>query len=345
MMKNPLGLILLLSCPALLSAGCNILNNEPVIDEVVVIAPKLVIRSSTAAVALDLMELKRGDRLEILDTAEVRTPTRVEEWYKVRTKDKNPVVGWVESRYVINQSIVKKLDDLFQITKDLPVQGRGRLKVQTKLRVEPAGDVVTLLSRGVMVDVVGKARTTVKQEKQQSPEDSDEPQEEPEAKTVLWLQIRLPDTEVLHSGWVGAQQVDLDVPEEILHLEGEGRRFTGWVAFEQVREKNGELKNNYIGLMKNIDSNDPVDFSRVWVLYYSFENHRYNGAYIESGLRGMLPVTLGTSTGHAGFKFNEIDNNGKSVLVEYEIIKRDPTKYEVRKLTPSSAIKTPRRRR
>src|SRR5260370_28416159 len=33
---------------------------------------------------------------------------------------------------------------------------------QTKLRIEAGGDVITYLSRGPMVDIVGKTRTTIK---------------------------------------------------------------------------------------------------------------------------------------------------------------------------------------
>src|SRR5437870_13578349 len=97
----------------LLVAACGLLPSESKIDEGIVIAPKLKIRSSTALAALDLAELKRGDRLDILDQAQVKTPTRTNEWYKVRTKTKDATEGWVESRYVINKSIVAKTDDLY----------------------------------------------------------------------------------------------------------------------------------------------------------------------------------------------------------------------------------------
>src|SRR5689334_13762801 len=78
---------------SLLLAGCGLLSGDPKIDEGVVIAPTLKIRSSTAPAALDLAEVKRGDRLDILDQAQFKTPTRVVEWYKVRTKDKSAVEG------------------------------------------------------------------------------------------------------------------------------------------------------------------------------------------------------------------------------------------------------------
>jgi hypothetical protein len=322
----------------LMASGCGLISGDQQIDEGIVIAPKLKIRSSTAMVALDLAEVKRGDRLEILEQAEVKTPTRVEEWYKVRTKN-DDVVGWVEARYLINKAVVEKIESLYARSKETPSQGVGRLKVQTRLRIEPGGDVVTHLSRGTPVEIVGKARTIVKPEKQQSAEDTDETTEEPEARTVLWYQVRLPEGEVLHAGWVGAQQVQLDVPDEILHLEGEGRRFTGWVVYDQVKDRKGEIKNNYIGLMKSLSTESPVDFTRIWVLTYAPNEGRYTGSYIEDGVRGLLPVTLTTSSGKRGFTIQELDENEKPVPVEYELTRLDASHVRVKRLSPKIHVK------
>jgi hypothetical protein len=159
---------------ALLLSGCGLISGDPKIDEGVVIAPKLKIRSTTAPAALDLAEVKRGDRLDILEQAQFKTPTRTVEWYKVRTKDKSAVEGWVETRYVINKSVVDKMNALFEKSQALPSQGTGHLKVQTRLRQEADGDVVTYLSRGTPVEIVGKARTTYKPDKQTDDDNADD---------------------------------------------------------------------------------------------------------------------------------------------------------------------------
>lgn len=326
-----LGSVLMLASVFL--AGCGWISSESKIDEGIVNAPKLKIRSSTALAALDLAEVKRGDRLEILEQAQVKTPTRTNEWYKVRTKTKDATEGWVEARYVINKSIVDKTQELFEKSKSVISQGTGRLKVQTRLRVEPGGDVITYLSRGMIVDIVGKARATVKPDKQQDGDsDESESADEPETRTVIWYQIRLPESEVLRAGWVGAQQVQLDTPDEILYLEGEGRRFTGWVVFDNTKPKKGEPKDNYIALMKNLSTEGPIDFTRLWVLIYAPEQGRYVGPYIEDGLRGVLPVSINPD--HRGFTIHELDENDKPVAVEYEAIRTDPSHLRVRRLSP-----------
>jgi hypothetical protein len=322
-------------------AGCSMLSGDTKIGEGIVSAPRLKIRSTTAQVALDLAEVKRGDKLDILDHAEVKTPTQVDEWYKVRTRATDGIVGWVQAKDMVNQSVVDKTEELFQKSKALPAQGKGHLKVRTKLRVEPGGDVATFLSRNTQVEVVGKQRTTVKPERQAS-EDTDEASEEPETRTILWYEIRLPESELLKCGWVGAQQVDLDVPEDIMYLEGEGRRFTGWVVFDQTHDRNGKIKNNYVGMMKSLGTEGPIDFTRLWVLTYSAADGHYNGSYIEDGLRGVLPITLDTALGRKGFTIHELDDNGKIVPLEYQLTRVDANKVHV---TPPPVKLTHKRKR
>jgi hypothetical protein len=338
----PSVLISILLLPAI---GCSLITGETPIDEAIVNSPKLKIRSSTAMVALDLAEVKRGDKLDILEQAQVKTPTRTDEWYKVRTKDKSETVGWVEARYLINKAVVDKVEELYKKTAEVPSQGKGRLKVQGKLRIEPDGEIASLLSKNTEVEIVAKARTTSKPEKQQTAEDADEAAEEPETRTELWYQVRLPDSEVLRTGWVGARQVQLDVPDEILHLEGEGRRFTGWVVFDQTRTRKGELKDNYIGLMKSVETEGPIDFTRIWVLTYSPEGGRYTGSYIESGLRGLLPVTPGISSGPNGFTIHELDASGNAVRVEYQAVRTSASRLAVNRISPKIEVKSSKSRK
>jgi len=146
----------------------------------------------------------------------------------------------------------------------------------------------------------------------------------------------------LRAGWVGAQQVQLDTPDEILYLEGDGRRFTGWVVFDQTKTKKGELKDNYIALMKNLSTEGPIDFTRLWILIYSPDQGRYisapiDGQTVQDGLHGLLPVTIHPD--HKGFTIRELDDNGKQVTIEYEAIRTDATHLRVRRLSPKIVYK------
>ena len=327
--KSLLPALLFLVASSVIFSGCSVIGDVK-IDEGVVIVPKATLKSSTAKVSLTIKELKRGDRLDILDQAEVRTPTQIEEWYKVRASSGGET-GWLEARYVVNKGTVDKTNAVFEKTKDLPSQGQGKLKVRAKLRADAGGEVVTYLNKGLVVDIVGKARTTFKPEKSDNDSDSSD---DNDAKTVLWYEVRLPESEVLRGGWVGAQQVDLDVPDEILHLEGDGRRFTGWVVYDQSRTRKGEVRNNYIGLMKSVDEEAPVDFTRLWFLNYSPESNRYVSGGVVDGLRGMLPVTLGTQQGGKGFTFYELDASGKPVPVSFAVNRSSADRVNINRQSP-----------
>ena len=113
--------------------------------------------------------------------------------------------------------------------------------------------------------------------------------------------------------------------------------------FDRTKTKKGELKDNYIALMKNLSTGGPIDFTRLWVLIYSPEQGRYAGARIEDGLHGVLPVTVHPD--HKGFTIHELDENGKSVAVEYEAIRRDAGHLTVNRLSPKISYKTAPTRR
>ncbi len=338
-LKNQFPASLCLVVISLLFSGCNVIGDVK-IDEGVVTVPKAILKSSTAKVSLNIKELKRGDRLDILDQAQVRTPTQIEEWYKVRAITGGET-GWLEARYVVNKTTVDKTNAVYEKTKDLPSQGQGKLKVRAKLRSDAGGDVVTYLNKGLIVDIVGKARTTFKPEKADTDNDS---ADDNETKTVLWYEVRLPESEVLRGGWIGAQQVDLEVPDEILHLEGDGRFFAGWVVYDQSRTRKGEVRNNYIGLMKSVEEEAPVDFTRLWFLNYSPESNRYVSGGVEDGLRGMLPLTLGTPQGGKGFSFYELDATGKPVAVSYAVNRSSADRVNIKRQSPPVS-KPPRVRR
>ena len=60
---------------------------------------------------------------------------------------------------------------------------------------------------------------------------------------------------------------------------------------------------------------------------------------VDDGLRGVLPVTLGTAAGGKGFTIQEIDENGKPVAVSYEVNRISPDKVVMRRLSPKIQIK------
>src|SRR5499427_11044866 len=79
---------------ALLLSGCSTLASRN--DTGTVVARSAQIRSSTAVVAADLLEVKRGDTVDILDSVDVPDPSdnsKKERWYRVRARDEDKTEG------------------------------------------------------------------------------------------------------------------------------------------------------------------------------------------------------------------------------------------------------------
>ena len=93
-----------------------------------VIAPRTYIRSSYAVVAADLLEVKRGETLDILD----ETDYEKVHWYRVRAKDEDATEGWIEAQNVIVGKLLEKSRKLAEEDKDLQPQATAQLRAPTK---------------------------------------------------------------------------------------------------------------------------------------------------------------------------------------------------------------------
>src|SRR3954470_8755345 len=90
-------------------------------DTATVIAKTAQIRTGYAVVASDLLEVKRGDRLDILD--QVESPdVKGLIWYRVRAHDDVQTEGWIEAQNVITSGTLQKSKDLAEQFKDQPPQ-------------------------------------------------------------------------------------------------------------------------------------------------------------------------------------------------------------------------------
>src|SRR5580765_9065645 len=91
----------------LLLLGCNTLASKN--STGVVVARRAQIRSSTAVVAADLLQVNRGDQVDILDSTDVTDPTdntKKERWLRVRGHDEDNIEGWIESRNVMPEDVL-----------------------------------------------------------------------------------------------------------------------------------------------------------------------------------------------------------------------------------------------
>src|SRR5919202_2764814 len=148
-------LALLLLCAA---SACTTLAGKEEVGAV--IARRAQVRSSTAIVAADLKEVVRGDELDILDS--ITVPDTGERWLHVRTRDAEPVEGWIEARNVISHDMIERSRRLAQEDGDIPPQASGQLRASTNIRFSPDrsgnDNILMKLESGVRFDIISWKR-------------------------------------------------------------------------------------------------------------------------------------------------------------------------------------------
>ena len=100
--------LILILASALIFAGCSTLAQRS--STGVVVARRAQIRSSTAVVAADLLQVNRGDELQILESTDVQDPsdnTKKERWFRVKAYDGDATEGWIEARNVMTDEVLE----------------------------------------------------------------------------------------------------------------------------------------------------------------------------------------------------------------------------------------------
>ncbi len=154
---------LLILTALLLAQGCNTLAKQS--DTGVVVARRAQIRSSTAVVAADLLEVNRGDAVDILDFQDVQDPTdntKKERWLRVQAHDEDNTEGWIESRNVMPDEVLQAAKKLAEEDKGIPAQASGQLRASSNLRLsaDRTGNenIMMRLDSGSSFEIVGWKR-------------------------------------------------------------------------------------------------------------------------------------------------------------------------------------------
>ena len=91
-------------------------------------------------------------------------------------------------------------------------------------------------------------------------------------------------------GWVLSRMVDVDVPLDIAQY-AEGQRFVAFFVLDEVQDAEKKVP-QYLCVLTDPHDGLPFDFDQVRVFTWNVRKHRYETAYREHGLNGVLPVTL-----------------------------------------------------
>ena len=85
--------------------------------------------------------------------------------------------------------------------------------------------------------------------------------------------------------------VDLDVPLEIAQY-AEGQRIVAYFVLDQVSDADKKVA-QYLVVLTEPKDGMPFDYNQVRVFTWNVRKHRYETAYRERNLDGVLPVTVG----------------------------------------------------
>ena len=208
-------------------------------DNGTVIAQRAQIRSSYAVVAADLLEVQRGDKLQILE----ETDFEKVKWYRVRANDEEETEGWIEAQNVILGEILEKSKTLAEEFKNSQTQANGQLRAASNLRLTPEqtdDNILLKLDPASTFEIISWKYVP------KAPSDTDiatnsatnseitpaKQADEPEKlldKYDVWYFVKL-DRSVspAPAGWLFGRQVELQVPSDIVFYQQNDRKFVTW---------------------------------------------------------------------------------------------------------------------
>jgi SH3-like domain-containing protein len=241
-----------------------------------VAAPQIVLRDQLSQVFNKVGFAANGDRVEVLD--------REKRFARVRTAA--GLEGWVEQRYLVNQQVFDGFQKLAQDEKDAPVVGTATTRNETNLHLEPGRDTDHLYQLAQSAKVSVLKRSTVEKN---LPAGMLKPASQKQSASSMedWWLVR--DSQG-HVGWVLGRLIDLDVPLEVAQY-AEGQRIVGCFELNEVTDGDKKIP-QYLMLLSEPKDGLPFDYSQARVFTWNVRRHRYETAYRERGLNGVLPVTI-----------------------------------------------------
>lgn len=289
-------------------------------DTATVISKTAQIRTSYAVVAADLLEVKRGEKLDVLDQVEFEKII----WYRVRAKDEADTEGWIEAQHVITSETLEKSTKLAEEFKNLSPQAAGELRAKSNLRLNPdmsPENVLFRLANGSNFEIMdwkfvpkeelpdvddaakGEKGQTArsKNAEVEAAKEAGEP-EKLDEKYDIWYLVRMdPSVSPAPAGWLFGRQVDLSVPSEIVFFQQNNRKFVTWQRLDSdsgaVTTGRSATPGNWViltrtNVVKAIDGVEP-DFDGILVLAFDKYDQSYYTVWRTTGeVWGLLPLRV-----------------------------------------------------
>src|SRR5438876_9717056 len=363
---------------AILICACSTLASRN--NTGVVVAHSAQVRSSTAVVAADLLEVNRGDTVDILDSIDIPDPsdnTKKERWYRVRGHDEVKTEGWIEARNVMPDNVLEKARKLADEDKSVPGQATGQLHASSNLRLTPDRsnneNIMMRLDSGSSFEIIGwkrvpKQKGTELTESDTAPKpgsattgsnkgaQTDEENAEDQETTELWYKVRLsPSISPAPEGWIFGKQVELTVPSDIIYYRT-GREFVAWRRLdEESSDEASPTKTKDVAKesrpgswvilerssSKETHKVDEPDFDRIYVLGYEKHDQDHYTAYRSPDLEGYLPMRVEGRGANKTFTVRVKDESGQNKEMTYSLYRDE---HGVMRVSPPADEKGKKKR-
>ncbi|MFN0086426.1 MAG: SH3 domain-containing protein [Blastocatellia bacterium] len=314
------GLILLVSMQAASCSRVSLIN-----EKAYVVPERLKLRSSTAPASRVVGELKGGDEVTVSDRANAEDG---KSWSKVNGA--NGESGWVETYFLVKDSIVDRSRKIAEEVKEIPAQAVGKSKAPLKLRLTADRtddeNVATLLPSGTVLEVIGRER---------KPRPANLPtanEGKNEVRYDEWLKVRLKGLAVVPAGWIYGGSIEMDIPGEIVYFASSGRKIVGWQKIATLKGDDSRTGDHYLVLERKLfGADEQADFDRVKVLAYDPNSRNYATPYRDEVL-GRFPVFLNMEGTRGSFRLTAIrpaGGNGQPAQQDYAIEMLDGGRVKV----------------
>jgi SH3-like domain-containing protein len=252
-------------------------------------APQAFLRDQVAAVYNKTGSVKNGEAVQVIG--------RDRRFARVRTSSGSE--GWLEQRSLVSKETFDAFQKLAEQVHNEPVQATGVAHNQTNIHLDPQRDADHLyqVDQGAKLSVLKRAssekplpagQTQAGNAGKVGAGKKGQPAEAAPAMPMEdWWLIR---DESGHVGWVLARMVDVDIPIEISQYS-EGQRTVAAFVLDQVKDGEKQVP-QYLVLFSENKDGMPFDYNQIRVFTWNVKRHRYETAYREHGLSGVLPVTV-----------------------------------------------------
>lgn len=340
-------------------AGCSTLASRS--QTGVVVTRSAQIRSSTAVVAADLLEVNRGTVVDIIDSIEIPDRddnSKKELWYRVRAHDEEKTEGWIEARNVMPEGVVESAQKLAEEDKGTPAQAIGQLQAGSNLRLTPdrSGNenIMMRLDAGSKFEIISWKRVPKLKEPETTESDTapkagtvgvgtrkgapaEEANQDAQETTELWYKVRLsPEISPAPAGWIYGKQVELSVPSDIIYYRT-GREFVAWRRIDDDSSDDTSAKGRDVAkesrpgswvILERSSSKEPhkldePDFDRIYVLGYEKHDQDHYTAYRSPDVEGYLPLRIEGKGSDKTFTIRIKDGSGKISEARYSLYRDD----------------------